>query len=123
MLKYLQKIGKSLMMPVAVLPAAGLMLGFGYLIDPSGWGANNQLAAFLVSSGGAILDNMGWLFAVGVAFGISKDNHGSSALAALVGYFILNKLLSPGTVAQLQGIPVDQVPFALERFKMHLQEL
>lgn len=117
MLKYLQKIGKSLMMPVAVLPAAGLMLGFGYLIDPSGWGANNQLAAFLVSSGGAILDNMGWLFAVGVAFGISKDNHGSSALAALVGYFILNKLLSPGTVAQLQGIPVDQVPFAFGKIQ------
>ena len=50
---------------------------------------------------------MGWIFAIGVAFGIAKDNHSSSALAALVGYFILTKLLSPGTVAQLQGIPKE----------------
>ena len=107
MFKYLQNIGKALMMPVAVLPAAGLMLGIGYAIDPAGWGGNSALAAFLVASGGAILDNMGWIFAIGVAFGIAKDNHSSSALAALVGYFILTKLLSPGTVAQLQGIPKE----------------
>ncbi len=59
MFKYLQKIGKSLMFPVAVLPAAGLMLGIGYWLDPAGWGGNSAIAAFLVSSGGAILDNMG----------------------------------------------------------------
>ncbi len=112
MFKYLQKIGKSLMMPIAVLPAAGLMLGIGYAVDPAGWGANSQLAAFLVQAGAALIDNMGWLFAIGVAFGIAKDNHGSSALAALVGYFIVMKLLAPGTVAQLQGIPAEEVPFA-----------
>lgn len=117
MFKYLQNIGKALMMPVAVLPAAGLMLGIGYAIDPAGWGGNSALAAFLVQSGAAILDNMGWVFAIGVAFGIAKDNHGSSALAALVGYFILTKLLSPGTVAQLQGIPKEEVPFAFGKIQ------
>ena len=117
MFKYLQNIGKSLMFPVAVLPAAGLMLGIGYAIDPAGWGGNSALAAFLVQSGAAILDNMGWIFAIGVAFGIAKDNHGSSALAALVGYFILTKLLSPGTVAQLQGIPKEEVPFAFGKIQ------
>ncbi|MEI8657876.1 hypothetical protein [Vibrio sp. Hal054] len=40
-LGYLQKIGKALMVPIAVLPAGGLMLGLGYALDPSGWGANN----------------------------------------------------------------------------------
>lgn len=117
MFKYLQNIGKSLMFPVAVLPAAGLMLGIGYWLDPTGWGANSAFAAFLVQSGAAILDNMGWIFAVGVAFGIAKDNHGSSALAALVGYFILTKLLSPGTIAQLQGIPKEDVPFAFGKIQ------
>lgn len=117
MFKYLQKIGKSLMFPVAVLPAAGLMLGIGYWLDPAGWGGNSAIAAFLVSSGGAILDNMGWIFAIGVAFGITKDNHGASALSALVGYFILTKLLSPNTVAQLKQIPIEQVPAAFGKIQ------
>lgn len=117
MLKYLQKIGKSLMMPIAVLPAAALMLGIGYAIDPTGWGGTSPLAAFLVQSGAAILDNMGWIFAIGLAFGIAKDGHGSAGLAALVGYFILTKLLSPGTVAQLQGIPKEEVPFAFGKIQ------
>jgi PTS system N-acetylglucosamine-specific IIC component len=93
------------------------MLGIGYALDPTGWGANSAVSAFLVQSGAAILDNIGWLFAIGVAFGIAKDNHGSSALAALVGYFILNKLLATGTVAQLQGIPVEDVPFAFAKIQ------
>ena len=73
------------MVPVAVLPAAAVLMGIGYWLDPDGWGANSQLAAFLIKSGGAIIDNMGLLFAVGVAFGLSKDKHGSAALSGLVG--------------------------------------
>ena len=72
MFKYLQNIGKSLMFPVAVLPAAGLMLGIGYAIDPAGQGGNSALAAFLFQSGAAILDNMGWIFAIGVALELLK---------------------------------------------------
>lgn len=115
MLKYLQKIGKSLMVPVAVLPAAGLLLGSGYALDPAGWGAGSALAAFLVQSGAAILDNMAILFAVGVAFGISKDKNGAAGLAAVVGFLIVSNLLKPGTVAQLQGISIEEVPFAFSR--------
>ena len=47
-MKYLQKIGKSLMLPVAVLPAAAILLGIGYRLDPVGWGANSPAAAFLM---------------------------------------------------------------------------
>lgn len=47
MMKYLQRLGKSLMLPVACLPIAGILLGIGYWIDPTGWGANNVLCAFL----------------------------------------------------------------------------
>ena len=77
-LGYAQKIGQALMVPVAVLPAAAVLMGIGYWLDPDGWGANSQLAAFLIKSGGAIIDNMGLLFAVGVAFGLSKDNQYNS---------------------------------------------
>lgn len=112
MMKYLQNIGRSLMLPVAALPAAAILMGIGYWIDPNGWGGESQLAAFLIKSGAAIIDNMSILFAVGVAFGMSKDNHGSAALSGLVGFLVVTTLLSKGAVAQLQGIPVDQVPAA-----------
>ena len=63
-------------------------------------------------SGAAIIDNMSILFAVGVAYGMSKDKDGAAALAGLVGYYVLTSLLSPGAVSQIQGIPLDQVPKA-----------
>ncbi|WP_027467446.1 N-acetylglucosamine-specific PTS transporter subunit IIBC [Deefgea rivuli] len=111
-LGYLQKIGRSLMVPVAVLPAAAIMLGVGYAIDPTGWGANSQLAAFLIKAGAAIIDKMPILFAVGVAYGVSKDKDGAAALAGLVGFLVVTTLLSPGAVSQIQGIALDQVPKA-----------
>ncbi|MDU2598960.1 N-acetylglucosamine-specific PTS transporter subunit IIBC [Anaerococcus sp.] len=103
----LQRLGQSLMQPVAVMPLAALLLGIGYLIDPDGWGASSPVAAFLISAGGAILDNLGILFAVGVAFGIAKENHGASALAGLVAFLTLSKMLSPETVAQLRGLDLE----------------
>ncbi|MBE2896007.1 PTS transporter subunit EIIC [Pasteurellaceae bacterium HPA106] len=112
MLAYLQRIGRALMVPVATLPAAAILMGIGYWIDPNGWGGDSALAALLIKSGGAIIDNMSWLFAVGVAYGMSKDKDGAAALAGLVGFFVITTLLSPGAVAQLKGIPVDQVPAA-----------
>ena len=111
-LSYAQKIGQALMVPVAVLPAAAVLMGIGYWLDPDGWGANSQLAAWLIKSGAAIIDNMGLLFAVGVAFGLSKDKHGSAALSGLVGYYVVTTLLAPGGVAQLQHLDPTQVPAA-----------
>ncbi|QIW14897.1 PTS glucose transporter subunit IIBC [Pasteurellaceae bacterium RH1A] len=116
-LSYFQKVGQALMVPVAALPAAAILMGVGYWIDPDGWGGNSQLAALLIKSGGAIIDNMGFLFAVGVAFGISKDKHGSAALSGLVGWFVITTLLSPGAVAQLQHLPADQVPAAFSKIQ------
>ena len=110
MFGYLQKIGKALMVPVAVLPAAAILLGLGYWIEPVAWGGNSMLAAFFIKSGGAIIDNMPILFAIGVAFGLSKDKNGSAALAGLVGFLVVTTLLAPGTVAMLKGIPAEEVP-------------
>ena len=110
MFNYLQKIGKSLMVPVAVLPAAAILLGIGYWIDPNGWGGGSPIAAFFIKAGGSIIDNMPILFAVGVAFGMSKDRNGAAALAGLVAFLVVTTLLAPATVAMIQSKAADQVP-------------
>ncbi|WP_071908174.1 N-acetylglucosamine-specific PTS transporter subunit IIBC [Kosakonia sacchari] len=116
-LGYLQKIGRALMVPVATLPAAAILMGVGYWIDPVGWGGQNALAAFFIQSGSAIIDNMGVLFAVGVAYGMSKDKDGAAALAGFVGFLVLTTLCSPAAVAMIQKIPADQVPAAFGKIK------
>lgn len=100
------------MVPVATLPAAAILMGIGYWIDPNGWGANSALAAFLIKAGAAIIDNMSVLFAVGVAYGMSKDKDGAAALSGFVGYLVVTTLLAPGAVAQIQGIDPSAVPAA-----------
>lgn len=103
MMKYLQKLGKSLMLPVAALPAAGILMGIGYWIDPTGWGANNIIAAFLLKAGGALVDNMAILFAIGVAVGMADDHEGTAGLAGLVSWLMLTTLLSSGAVSMYTG--------------------
>lgn len=83
MLGFLQRIGKALMLPIAVLPAAALLLRLGQpdLLD----------IPFMAAAGDAIFANLALLFAIGVAVGLSKDGHGAAALAGAVGYFVLTK--------------------------------
>ena len=114
-LGYMQKVGKALMIPVATLPAAAILMGVGYWLDPTGWGSNSMLAAFLIKSGGAIIDNMAVLFGVGVAFGLSKDKEGSAALAGFVMWLVVTTLLDKGVIAQLQGIHPDDVNMAFDK--------
>ena len=111
-LGYLQKVGRALMVPVATLPAAAILMGVGYWIDPDSWGAGNALAALLIKSGSAIIENMSVLFAIGVAYGMSKDKDGAAALTGFVGFLVVTTLCSPAAVAMIQKIPVEQVPAA-----------
>ncbi|MCC5801066.1 N-acetylglucosamine-specific PTS transporter subunit IIBC [Rossellomorea vietnamensis] len=115
MMKYLQRIGRSLMLPVAVLPAAAILMGIGYWIDPSGWGADSPIAAFLIKAGASIIDNMAILFAVGVALGMAKARDGSAALSGLVAYLVITTLLSTDSVALLQGIEKEAVNPAFDK--------
>lgn len=115
MMKYLQKLGKSLMLPVAVLPVCSILMGIGYWIDPTGWGANNVIAAFLIKAGGSIIDNMGILFAIGVGVGMSDDNDGTGGMAALVSWLMITTLLAPGTVAMFKGVDAAEVPAAFSK--------
>ena len=79
MMKYLQKLGKALMLPVAVLPICGILMGLGYALAPGVMGvpgAATSGAAYtvgflLVKAGGALIDNMAWLFAIGAAVGLA----------------------------------------------------
>ena len=111
-LSYLQKIGRALMVPVATLPAAAILMGVGYWIDPVGWGSDSSLAAFFITAGSAIINNMSLLFAVGVAYGMSKDKDGAAALSGLVGFMVVTTLCAPAAVAMIQKIPVASVPAA-----------
>ncbi len=107
MMKYLQKLGKSLMLPVACLPICGILMGLGYAMCPSTMqggevtGMVNMIGFFLVKAGGALIDNMAWLFAVGLAVGMADDHEGTASLAGLVSYLMMQGLLATGTVTTL----------------------
>jgi len=118
MMKYLQRLGKSLMLPVACLPAAGILMGIGYWIDPnvmSGLGTPSALSFFLVKAGGALIDNMAILFAIGVAIGMADDNDGTAALAGIVSWLMIQQILSPAVVGSLKGIDVSEVNAAFSK--------
>ncbi|MDD9339395.1 MAG: N-acetylglucosamine-specific PTS transporter subunit IIBC [Providencia heimbachae] len=114
-LSYLQRIGRALMVPVAVLPAAAILMGIGYWIDPDGWGANSAIAALLIKSGAAIIDNMSVLFAIGVAYGMSKDKDGAAALTGFVGFLVVTTLCSPASYSMIMNVPLESVPAAFNK--------
>ncbi|WP_330180011.1 PTS transporter subunit EIIC [Nocardia sp. NBC_01503] len=94
----LQKLGRSLMLPIATLPAAGLLLRLGQDDMLGRWSAMETVANVLAGAGGALIDNLPLLFAVGIAIGWAKKADGSTALAAVVGYLALGgvfKAMSP----------------------------
>lgn len=117
MMKYLQKLGKSLMLPVACLPVCGILMGIGYILAPAAMagevqgftagGLSYAAGLFLIKAGGALIDNMSWLFAVGVAVGMSDDNDGTAGLAGLVSMYMITTLLSSGAVAGMTGKEAD----------------
>jgi PTS system N-acetylglucosamine-specific IIC component len=94
----LQRIGRSLMLPIAALPAAGLLLRLGQDDLLGSVPGFKNVAAVIGAGGGALFDNLPLLFAVGVAIGFARRADGSAALAAVVGYVVLNgvfKAMSP----------------------------
>lgn len=94
----LQKIGKALMLPVSVLPVAGILLGVGaaeFTLLPA------TLSQLMMQAGGAIFGSMPLIFAIGVALGLTK-NDGAAALAAVVGYVVL--LGTMGVLAAAMGV-------------------
>ncbi|MEU3373806.1 PTS transporter subunit EIIC [Streptomyces sp. NPDC006711] len=91
----LQKVGRSLQLPIAVLPAAGILLRLGqddvFGKDGLGW---NTVAKVFMTAGDAVFSNMPLLFCIGVAIGFAKKADGSTALAALVGFLVYKNVLT-----------------------------
>ncbi|MFB7026952.1 MULTISPECIES: PTS transporter subunit EIIC [unclassified Streptomyces] len=103
----MQRIGRSLMLPVAVLPAAALLVRFGQgdmLGRESLPDFINKLAGYMAAGGGALLDNMALLFCVGIAIGFAKKSDGSTALAAVTGYLVFQKVLATFTDKNLPKV-------------------
>ncbi|OAB29958.1 PTS glucose transporter subunit IICBA [Paenibacillus macquariensis subsp. defensor] len=113
----LQRVGKALMLPVAILPAAGLLLGIGnMLINPdflkyataldTAW--VNSIATIMMNAGQIVFDNLALLFAVGVAIGLA-GGEGVAGLAAIIGYLVMNITLgtavgvTPAMVGKVAG--------------------
>ena len=110
MMKYLQKLGKALMLPVAVLPICGILMGIGYALAPAVMGAEGATSGaaytvgfLLIKAGGALIDNMAWLFAIGAAVGLA-DNDGTAGLAGLVSFLMMQQLLNPGVVGMVRTL-------------------
>lgn len=109
----LQQVGKALMLPVSVLPVAGILLGVGaakFSILPA------TLSSVMEQAGGAVFGNMALLFAIGVALGFTK-NDGVAGLAAAVGYFILTKTVTV-VAPLLAGLDPAAADFAAQADKV-----
>ena len=101
----MQQLGRALMLPIAVLPIAGLLLRLGQP-DVLDWPT-------MAAAGDAIFSNLGLLFAVGVAVGLARENHGAAGLAALVCFLVTTKgaetlmAVPQGEIANLTGAARD----------------
>jgi PTS system N-acetylglucosamine-specific IIC component len=97
----LQKVGRSLQLPIAVLPAAGILLRLGqpdvFGKDGLGW---DKVASVFSNAGDAVFSNLPLLFCVGIAIGFAKKADGSTALAALVGFLVYSKVLQSFPVTE-----------------------
>ena len=106
-MKFLQKLGKALMLPVACLPICGILMGIGYALCPATMqggditGIGNQIGFFLVKAGGALIDNMALLFVIGVGVGMSDKHDGTGGLAALASWLMITTLLSTAVVTTI----------------------
>ena len=111
-LSSLQPLGRALMLPIAVLPVAGLLLRLGQpdLLD----------IAFVASAGQAVFANLGLLFAIGVAVGFAKDNNGAAGLAGVVCFLIATegaKALIAVPPDALAGVPEASLAMAEKAFR------
>lgn len=109
-MKFLQKLGKALMLPVACLPICGILMGIGYALCPATMqggditGIGNQIGFFLVKAGGALIDNMALLFVIGVGVGMADKHDGTGGLAALASWLMITNLLSTAVVTTNHAI-------------------
>ncbi|MDY4546896.1 MAG: PTS transporter subunit EIIC [Candidatus Choladocola sp.] len=111
-MKYAYRLGKAVMLPVACLPVAGLLMGVGFWLDPVRQGENLLLAHVMILAGSVLIDNMSLLFTLGVAVGLADEQDGTAALAGVISWLMIQKILSPDNVVILTGNRVDASSFS-----------
>ncbi|MDO5329193.1 MAG: PTS transporter subunit EIIC [Coriobacteriia bacterium] len=112
MFSYFQRLGKSLMLPVAVMPICAILMGIGYALDPSTLASSvpanpnvfiNSIANILTTGGSAIINNIAILFAIGVAVGMAKNNDGTAAISSLVAWLIIVAMIGFSTAEEFHS--------------------
>ena len=98
-----QRLGRSLMLPIAALPAAGLLLRLGQADMLGRFSPLETVANVIAAAGGALFENLPLIFAVGIAIGWAKKADGSTALAAVVGYLVLEGVFKAMSPVVLEG--------------------
>ncbi len=116
----LQRLGRSLMLPIAALPVAALLLRLGQpdmlgngtsgLALAAHWSWLEPVAEVLAAAGGTLFTHLGLLFAVGVAVGFARKSDGSTALAAVIGYLVFDAVTGAMSSAVLHPTPTDPDP-------------
>ncbi|WP_207670904.1 PTS transporter subunit EIIC [Caloramator sp. E03] len=106
--KILQKIGKAIMMPVSVLPAAGILVAFGrWLMQNSG--VSKAIGQIIYDGGIVVFENLPLIFAIGVAIGFAS-NIGVAGLASVVGYEVMTKVLDAmGNLNNIQAKGIEKI--------------
>lgn len=111
-MKYAYRLGKSLMLPVACLPVAGLLMGIGFWMDPVGHGDSYLISQILVKAGSILIDHMSLLFTLGVAVGMADEQDGTAALAGVVSWLVIQQVLTAENIRVLTGNQTDLSAFA-----------
>lgn len=108
MFRFLQRLGKSLMLPVSTLPVCALLLGIGFILAPTNAVDKSTafycLGAFMQLCGKAFIDNMGILFAIGVGVGLAKKMDGTAAIAALASWLVMTYALNPDNLSMIANL-------------------
>lgn len=110
---YMQKFAQALMLPISILPVAGLLLGIASSIDSRAIsGEGNAIAIYLANGGLSVINSLPILFAVGLAFGMSKDKSGAAALSGLVSFLVVTQVLKAENMAKVLHTTEDKVDIA-----------
>lgn len=122
-MKFLQKLGKAIMLPVACLPLCGILMGIGYMLCPAAMqgggisGALPTMGLYLVKAGGALIDHIALLFAVGVGVGMAEERDGTAGLAALVSWLMITTLLKADNVSSILPSLSETARLAFEKIE------
>jgi len=123
MMKFMQKLGKAIMLPVACLPLCGILMGLGYLLCPASMQGGSisgffpSVGYYLVQAGGALIDHIPLLFAVGVGVGLADDRDGMAGLDALVVWLMITTLLKPDHLSQILPAFSDSSRLSFEKIQ------